>query len=804
MFRTQSPVAPSNGFDDASSIKNGKTRGNSFSRFFQRKDQNDPFASNYNSHASISSVNTYSTKPNTSGQVNGNDPNYLTHHARGGSVSAPVTTMQFNSHRPSHEIPRSGMGTLSEELQNYQQYQQHLQTFQDQDDHQVELQYPTPGMEGYRQCLQWLQQTCRPVFMKELSHISNVPVPITAANAKNASQIGGTRDVQIATWKDCSVQIVPMERWGSPQEVLAECIADHVIQLYGYLPNANVASGQSPALLMQQPSCGSLRQFLSHNMEAIQWPDRYKLALDIAQGLRFLTEQGVPCTLNSGNILVDHEGVALLTGFGSPGGMITSTPSQMTSQPSGPSLVVYMAPERIMGMGNYTLEWSVYSLGVLLWELSSGRMPFEEIITRAESGTRLTKSMEQLSSAIVKGLREEAAPNTPEIYEQLYKMCWSGDVETRPPLDVVEETLQMLVVVEPMDMLMLPGEEMNMTISAVVSESIDGDAISAHSLTRSNSVRSASPVPSHGHSSSRSKPVTLHESISMGNADMTEWYILAGHDLNGYAIVPTFSLECEITPIQTCLGHYMPASVVIFKELMEQDVDVKLLAKRSLQNCLHILLDRYIPFKNEKGSSHLFVALDMLLAAGVEVNALDIQGNTPLHLLMRNPKISSDDVAECLRRMVAKGADTSIHTPKDGNVLTLAAKYLHFEAARYILNTDVLASEPDSIDRAIEACMTMTGRATDTFVNLRGKTRELLKLWTGKAGAPRREKLVLRVMQEAGQLDQTGIRITKGKPRVVAPQPQMDCANVFYDKYVKKKRERLLSTVGALPGGVYR
>lgn len=92
-------------------------------------------------------------------------------------------------------------------------------------------------------------------------------------------------------------------------------------------------------------------------------------------------------------------------------------------------------------------------------------MPFEEIISRAESGPRLAKSMEQLTSAIMKGLREETVAGTPEIYEQLFKMCWEGDPESRPPLEVVEETLQMLVVVEPMDMLMLPGEDLGMSIT---------------------------------------------------------------------------------------------------------------------------------------------------------------------------------------------------------------------------------------------------------------------------------------------------------------------------------------------------
>ncbi|KAF9979555.1 hypothetical protein BGZ65_006387, partial [Modicella reniformis] len=60
------------------------------------------------------------------------------------------------------------------------------------------------------------------MFMKDLTQLSNVPVPITAANAKRPEQIGSTQDVQVATMKDSQIQIMPMERWGNPQEVLAE------------------------------------------------------------------------------------------------------------------------------------------------------------------------------------------------------------------------------------------------------------------------------------------------------------------------------------------------------------------------------------------------------------------------------------------------------------------------------------------------------------------------------------------------------------------------------------------------------
>ncbi|KAF8979721.1 hypothetical protein BGZ46_005124 [Entomortierella lignicola] len=648
-------------------------------------------------------------------------------------------------------------------------------------------------LDSYRQCLQWLQQTCRPVFMKELSQLSGVPVPITADNARYPEMIGGTQQVQIANWKQCQVQILPIDRWGTPQEVLQEIQALHqlrkcrqIIQLYGYLPNTSSTPNQNPALLIQQPNYGSLRQFLNHHFDSIQWPERYKLALDMAQGLRFLTSQKIPCTMHSGNILIDSEGVAILTGFGVPGGFITSAPCQMTTQISQSSQMVYMAPEKLVGKDSYNPDWEIYSLGILLWELSSGRIPFDEIIARAESGPRLAKHIEQLSSAIVKGLREETIVGTPEIYEQLFKMCWQGDGESRPPLEVVEETLQMLVVVEPMDMLMLPGEEAGMSISTIVSDSIDGDAISTH--TRSNSIRSSSPTPSHARNAGR--PQTLHQAVSLSNPDMTEWYILSGHDINGYAIVPTYSLECEVTPLLTCLGHFLPNSLPILKELLDQEVDTSLLVKRSNQTCLHVLLDRYIPVKNENGSAHLFAALDMLLETGIDTNATDIQGYTALHLLMKNPKISSEDVLAVLNKMVAKGADTSIQAPRDGNVLALAAKYLHFEATRAILNSDMLASEPESVQHAIEACMTMTGRATDKFVNLRTKTRELLKLWTGKSAAARREKVSVKVLTEAGLMDVMGIRIN-GKSVHMAPQAQIDCANKYYDANVRKKRDLL-------------
>jgi len=101
-------------------------------------------------------------------------------------------------------------------------YYNPLQNQQQQQQQQLQPHQQPLDLDNYRQCLQWLQQTCRPVFMKELTDLSYVPVPITADNAKHPDMIGGSQHVQVASWKQTQVQVMPADRWGGPAEVLQE------------------------------------------------------------------------------------------------------------------------------------------------------------------------------------------------------------------------------------------------------------------------------------------------------------------------------------------------------------------------------------------------------------------------------------------------------------------------------------------------------------------------------------------------------------------------------------------------------
>ncbi|KAG9071177.1 hypothetical protein KI688_008722 [Linnemannia hyalina] len=184
----------------------------------------------YNSNSSITTATSNSTDATSANGQYG-------HFARSGSISSvlsggngpPSPTTPFNGvgNNPYYRGP--AMASLAEEEMPPPYISQH----QIPHHHQQHQQPPSSSSssssssslsssEDYRQCLQWLQQTCRPVFMKELAQLNTVPVPITVANAKHPSQIGGTQLVQIASWKQSQVQVLPIDRWGQAHDVLEE------------------------------------------------------------------------------------------------------------------------------------------------------------------------------------------------------------------------------------------------------------------------------------------------------------------------------------------------------------------------------------------------------------------------------------------------------------------------------------------------------------------------------------------------------------------------------------------------------
>ena len=75
-------------------------------------------------------------------------------------------------------------------------------------------------------------------------------------------------------------------------------------------------------------------------------------------------------------------------------------------------MIPYVDPKSLNQQDKICEKSDIYSIGVLMWQISSGRQPFKDM--GFDYGIRL-------SIAIINGLREKIIDKTPTEYSNLYK-----------------------------------------------------------------------------------------------------------------------------------------------------------------------------------------------------------------------------------------------------------------------------------------------------------------------------------------------------------------------------------------------
>ncbi|KAF0458585.1 kinase-like protein [Gigaspora margarita] len=238
-------------------------------------------------------------------------------------------------------------------------------------------------------------------------------------------------------WKDRSVALKCLKFDTKPGEKelqqfvrelqLLQKISRHpnIIEFYGVTKNP---SEEEYKIILQFAEDGNLRDYLKKQFSSLKWADKLRIATEIASGLNFLHDNNIAHRdLHPRNILV-HQGTMMIADFG--------ISKQINEAPSSNSAIfgtpAYVEPQCLEDPDYIRDKKSdIYSFGFILWEISSGKEPFQSI-----------RSADAIQILIYQGKREQPVDGTPEQYIRLYTDCWDDNPAKRPDIKKVLEVLE--------------------------------------------------------------------------------------------------------------------------------------------------------------------------------------------------------------------------------------------------------------------------------------------------------------------------------------------------------------------------
>jgi serine/threonine protein kinase len=160
---------------------------------------------------------------------------------------------------------------------------------------------------------------------------------------------------------------------------------------------------------------GNLRNHIANDFYNISWFDKLIKLRFIIGGLKNVHDVNIiHRDYHSGNIFLAARGTPIAGDLGLNKSALCSSENEIYG------VVPYVASEIFRGR-KYTKASDIYSFGMIMWELMTGRKPFWD------------KSHDtKLIVEICDGLRPPIVANAPEGYIELMKECWNSDPNKRP------------------------------------------------------------------------------------------------------------------------------------------------------------------------------------------------------------------------------------------------------------------------------------------------------------------------------------------------------------------------------------
>ncbi|KAM9301821.1 mixed lineage kinase domain-like protein [Gastrophryne carolinensis] len=220
----------------------------------------------------------------------------------------------------------------------------------------------------------------------------------------------------------------------SESQTMKKFECPNILRLYGICID-NSGPETIFSLVMELCSKGTLRELLNEESE-LDWDWRVRMALDAARALYRLHQTEVKAilhgSLSSSKFLVDGTYCLKLSGF-----ELSKTESSIrkpgNAENAGKSRErEYTAPEVLESINAYDKRSEIYSLGVVMFEIATGKRPFQ--------GLEVTlNNLGQMQEQWWAGLDAELPPSCPRPFRDLIKRLLQKNPEDRPsaggPLD---------------------------------------------------------------------------------------------------------------------------------------------------------------------------------------------------------------------------------------------------------------------------------------------------------------------------------------------------------------------------------
>ncbi|ERN02100.1 hypothetical protein AMTR_s00045p00160070 [Amborella trichopoda] len=233
-------------------------------------------------------------------------------------------------------------------------------------------------------------------------------------------------------------------------EMLSRLHHRNLVKLVGYYSSRD--SSQHLLCYELVPN-GSLESWLHGPVGAnrpLDWDTRMKIALDAARGLAYLHEDSQPCVIHrdfkASNILLEHNFHAKVADFGLAKQAPEGRGNYLSTRVMG--TFGYVAPEYAM-TGHLLVKSDVYSYGVVLLELLTGRRPVdmtqpsgqENLVTGARPILRDKDRLEQLADPRLSGKYPK------EDFMRVCTIaaaCVAPEANQRPTMGEVVQSLKMV------------------------------------------------------------------------------------------------------------------------------------------------------------------------------------------------------------------------------------------------------------------------------------------------------------------------------------------------------------------------